>query len=212
MNNREIIAKRIAKELKDNSVVNLGYGIPVLIPRFIEPKRNILLQGDNGVLGIDFQAEEERYYYKGVAGENIDILPCGSFFSSRLAFDMIGAGLMDYTVLGALQVDQLGNIASHVIPGKFTPGMGGAMDLLAGAKKVFVAMEHTNKGEKKILRKCNFPLTGSNCVDMIFTEMAVFKFTDKGMELIEIREGISLDQVKVATEADFTVYDKITTF
>ena len=213
MDNKHIIAKRIAKEFNNGDVVNLGIGVPNFIPLYTKDKE-IYFQGDNGVLGLcGFQEDEvSEPYHQNAGGQFVKIEPYGCFFDACMSFDMIGGGHIDYTVLGALQVDSEGNIANWIIPGKFIPGMGGAMDLCTGCKKVFVAMEHTAKGKPKLVDKCTMPLTATKCVDMIFTEMCVIKVTNEGLLVTEIREGLTPKDVQNATDATLIFDKNFTTF
>ena len=204
---REYIANRVAQEFKDGDLVNLGIGLPALVSNYIPDNTSVMLQSENGFVGVGKNAEESDV--------DIDIINAGgafattidgaAFFDSGLSFAMIRGGHVDVTVLGALQVDMRGNIASWIIPGKIIPGMGGAMDLVVGAKQVIVAMEHTNKGQVKILKECSLPLTAKEEVNVIITELAVFRIIDCTMFLTEIAPHSSLDEIKSLTEADFVV-------
>jgi acetate CoA/acetoacetate CoA-transferase beta subunit len=206
MKKREIqnyIAKRVAKELQDNDVVNLGIGLPTLVANFLPEGKNIVFQSENGFVGLGPSPTEEEFdpYITNAGGMPVTILPGGAFFDSALSFGIIRGGHVDLTVLGALQVDEKGNIANYMIPGKMVPGMGGAMDLISGAKKVIVAMEHTAKGNPKILRDCTLPLTARNQVDMIITEMAVIEVTGSGLLVREINPLFSEEEIQKRTEA-----------
>jgi len=206
MKKREIqnyIAKRVAKELQDNDVVNLGIGLPTLVANFLPEGKNIVFQSENGFVGLGPSPTEEEFdpYITNAGGMPVTILPGGAFFDSALSFGIIRGGHVDLTVLGALQVDEKGNIANYMIPGKMVPGMGGAMDLISGAKKVIVAMEHTAKGNPKILRDCTLPLTARNQVDMIITEMAVIEVTGSGLLVREINPLLSEEEIQKRTEA-----------
>lgn len=209
LSDKDLIAKRAAQELTDGDVVNLGIGLPTLVSNHIPEGVHITLHAENGILGMGplCAPEDIDTDVINAGNQHVHILPGASFFDSATSFAIIRGGHVDVTVLGALQVDQEGNIASHMIPGKMVPGMGGAMDLVAGAKKVIVAMQHTARGSAKILQKCNLPLTGVGCIDMIITEMAVFEITEKGLMLKELMPGVSLEDVRENTEADFLVYD-----
>ncbi len=214
-NVREIIAKRCAFELGDNEIVNIGIGIPTLVPKYVDCNKNIIFQSDNGALGITTCEDKDEVfdsYYANPAGEPIVTHDYGCYFDALMSFDMIGGGHLDTTILGALQVDSLGGVANWKIPGKFTPGMGGAMDLVTGAKRVIITMEHMSKGNFKILDECTFPLTGKNCVDTVVTELCVLKVTKKGFELNSIKEGITLDELKEKTKAKLIIPKKITNF
>lgn len=209
MEKREIqnyIARRVAKELQDNDVVNLGIGLPTLVANFLPEGKNIVFQSENGFVGLGPSPTEEEFdpYVTNAGGMPVTILPGGAFFDSALSFGIIRGGHVDLTVLGALQVDEKGNIANYMIPGKMVPGMGGAMDLISGAKKVIVAMEHTAKGNPKILRDCTLPLTARNQVDMIITEMAVIEVTGSGLLVREINPLFSEEEIQKRTEAPLT--------
>jgi acetate CoA/acetoacetate CoA-transferase beta subunit len=208
---REIIAKRCALELKNGYVVNLGIGLPTLIPNYLPENINVTLQSENGLLGMGATpaAGEEDKYLINAGGGYITALPGASSFDSATSFGIIRGGHVDVTILGALQVDENGNLANWMIPGSKTPGMGGAMDLLVGAKKVIIAMEHTAKGNHKILKQCTLPLTASNEVDMIITEMGVMEITPQGIILKEIHPEFTVEQVQQSTDAKLTVADDI---
>lgn len=207
LSDKEIIAKRAAQELQDGDVINLGIGLPTLVSNYVPDGVHITLHAENGILGMGplCAPGEEDSDIINAGNQHVHILTGASFFDSATSFAIIRGGHVDVTILGALQVDQQGNIASHVVPGKMVPGMGGAMDLVAGAKKVIVAMQHTAKGTAKIMKQCTLPLTGVKCVDMIITEKAVFEVTDKGLELKEIMPGSSLEDIQQATAAEFIV-------
>jgi len=211
LSDKDLIARRAAQELHDGDVVNLGIGLPSLVSNHVPKEVHITLHAENGILGMGSlcSPEEVDSDVINAGNQNVNILPGASFFDSTTSFAIIRGGHVDVTILGALQVDQEGNIASHMIPGKMVPGMGGAMDLVAGAKKVIVAMQHTARGTAKILNKCNLPLTGVGCVDMIVTELAVFEITDKGLMLKELMPGVSLKDVEENTDAEFYVYDML---
>ncbi|MDR3327345.1 MAG: 3-oxoacid CoA-transferase subunit B [Prevotellaceae bacterium] len=204
---REIIAKRCALELKDGYVVNLGIGLPTMIPDFLPQGVSVILQSENGLLGLGPTppAGEENEHLINAGGGYISVVPGGSIFDTATSFGIIRGGHVDVTILGALQVDQEGNLANWMIPGGKTPGMGGAMDLLVGAKKVILAMEHTAKGNLKIMKKCTLPLTASHEVDMIVTEMGVMEITPDGIVLKEINPEFTVEQVQAQTEATLIV-------
>ena len=204
---REVIAKRAAKELQDGYVVNLGIGLPTLIPNYIPEGVHVTLQSENGMLGMgpSPEAGKEDSNLMNAGGGYITALPGASSFDSAQSFAIIRGGHVDASILGALQVDEKGNLANWIIPGKIAPGMGGAMDLLSGARKVILAMEHTAKGNKKILKNCNLPLTAAGKVNMIITEMGVMEITDKGIVLKEVHPEFTVEQVQEATEATLIV-------
>lgn len=203
MDAKDIIARRVAKEFKDGDVVNLGIGLPTLVPNFIEEGVEIILHSENGFTGIGPAPDEDNIDMNLVnaGGQPVSILPGGVFFDSAMSFAIIRGGHLDATVLGALQVDEEGNLANWMIPGKLVPGMGGAMDLVGGAKKVIVAMTHTAKGEIKILKRCTLPLTGAKKVSKIITEMGVIEVTQEGLMLMEYNPEYTIEEIQAATEA-----------
>ena len=208
---REVIAKRVAKELKDGDVVNLGIGLPTLVANYIPEDMDVTFQSENGFVGLGPAPEpgKEDKDLVNAGGQPVTIKPGGAFFDSAMSFTIIRGGHVDATVLGALQVDQKGNLANWMIPGKMVPGMGGAMDLVVGAKKVIVAMEHTAKGKPKILKECNLPLTAAGEVDLIITEMAVIEVTEKGLVLKELGPEATVEDVIAATEAELIISEDL---
>jgi len=204
---QEIIARRVAQEFHNNDVVTLGIGLPTKAIQYVPENIKIIVQSENGVLGVGaYQDENTRdEHIINAGGFGVTINPGGCFVDSLMSFNMMRGGHIDITVLGALQVDAEGNLANWCIPGKFTPGMGGAMDLVVGTKKLIIAMEHTAKGAAKIVKHCTLPLTVAHKVDMIITEKGVFEITPQGMFLREISPYSSLEDIRDTTAADFTV-------
>jgi acetate CoA/acetoacetate CoA-transferase beta subunit len=206
VNPKQIIAERVAKEMRDGDVVNLGIGLPTMVPNYLPENVNVILQSENGYVGLGPLEGEIDPDLVNAGGQPSGILPGGAFFDSVFSFELIRGGHVDVTVLGGLEADAKGNLANWMVPGKMVPGMGGAMDLVTGAKKVIVAMEHTAKnGSSKILEECRLPLTGKGVVDLIVTELAVFRVTEEGLVLEELQEGVELETVKGKTEASFKV-------
>lgn len=201
------IAKRVALELRDGDIVNLGIGLPTRVANFLPSDVHIILQSENGFTGVGPtpSADQIDHTIVNAGGQAVTILPGGCFFDSAVSFGIIRGGHVDVSVLGALQVDEKGNIANYMIPGKMVPGMGGAMDLVTGAKKVIVAMEHTSKGAIKILTTCSLPLTAVNAVDVIITEMGVIEVTKQGLVLTEINPAFTVEQVIAATQAHLDI-------
>jgi acetate CoA/acetoacetate CoA-transferase beta subunit len=209
---REVIAKRAALELKDGYVVNLGIGLPTLIPNYLPAGVSVILQSENGLLGMGPEPEpgKEDDNYTNAGGGYITYTKGASCFDSSLSFAIIRGGHVDVTILGALEVDEHGNLANWMIPGKKSPGMGGAMDLITGAKRVIVAMEHTAKGSPKILERCTLPLTAAGKVNMIITEMGVMHILPEGKILLtEINPEFSVEDVQQATEAKLIISDNL---
>jgi acetate CoA/acetoacetate CoA-transferase beta subunit len=204
---KEIIAARVAKELKDGDVVNLGIGLPTMVANFLPPGVDLVLQSENGIMGMGPAPEAGKVNpdIVNAGGSPVTAANFAAFFDSSLSFTIIRGGHVDATVLGALEVDERGNIANWIVPGKMVPGMGGAMDLVVGAKKVIVAMIHTQKGEPKILKKCTLPYTALGVVDMIVTEMGVMEFTPEGLVLTELHPDYTVEQVRAATGATLII-------
>ncbi|MDR3049164.1 MAG: 3-oxoacid CoA-transferase subunit B [Elusimicrobiota bacterium] len=208
---KEIIAARAAKELKNVKVVNLGIGLPTMIADYLPKDTDIILQSENGILnmGASAKAGEEDPYIINAGAKCVTVKSGAVFLDSAASFSIIRGGHVDLTVLGALEVDSKGNLANWIIPGKLLPGMGGAMDLVTGAKKVIIAMLHTQKGEPKILEKCSLPLTAVGAVDLIITEMAVIEVVSEGLLLKEVHPNYSVEQVQAQTAAPLIVNRKI---
>ncbi|MGY3777117.1 3-oxoacid CoA-transferase subunit B [Isobaculum melis] len=211
LSTKEKIAKRVAKEFKDGDVVNLGIGMPTLVSNYIDPNISVFVQSENGVVGVSkASATEKSPNLVNAGGAPVGMIKGGVFIDSLTSFALIRGGHIDATVLGGLQVDQAGNLANWMVPGKMVPGMGGAMDLVAGTKKVIIAMEHVNKkGEAKILKECTLPLTAQGVVSMIITELAVFECANGQLTLTEISEDSHLEEIKAKTEATFVVSEKL---
>ncbi len=211
MDSKSIIAKRVAREFHDGYVVNLGIGIPTLAAEFIPEGVSVILQSENGFVGMAPLARPETDLVNA-GGKPVSIIPGGAVFDSAMSFAIIRGGHIDVTVLGALEVDQEGNLANWMVPGKIVPGMGGAMDLVVGAKRVIVAMEHTARdGSPKILKKCSLPLTAGKEVDMIVTELGVFRVRNEGLVLEETAPGVSVEIIKEKTQADFLISSDLKT-
>lgn len=212
MLSKEDIAKRISKEVKDRYYVNLGIGIPTLVANYVPKDINVEFQSENGVLGMGpfpYEGEEDADLINA-GKQTITMLPGGSFFDSATSFGMIRSKKIDLTILGAMEVSENGDIANWKIPGKMVKGMGGAMDLVASADNIIVAMMHVNKaGESKILKKCTLPLTGVNCVKRVVTELAVLDVTPKGFKLVERAPGISVEEIIKATEAELIIEGEV---
>jgi acetate CoA/acetoacetate CoA-transferase beta subunit len=206
------IARRVAKELKDGDVVNLGIGLPTRVPSYIGEGVNIVLQAENGIIGVGPKPDDSTadwMHITDAGGQPAMASSSGSYIDSSTSFSLIRGGHVDCTILGALEVDQEGNLANWIIPGKMVPGMGGAMDLVVGAKRVIVAMGHTAHGKKKILKHCQLPLTAVGCVTDIITEMGVIKVMPEGLVLTEYNPEFTLEQIQDATEAHLIVSSDI---
>ncbi len=215
MDKREFITRRVALEFRDGDVVNLGIGMPTMVANYIPENISVILQSENGLLGLGPRAEGAKINENIIdaGGGYVTVLKGASFFDSSVSFGIIRGGHVDATVLGALEVDQEGNLASWMVPGKKVTGMGGAMDLVVGARNVIISMEHLNKkGEPKILKSCRLPLTAAGQVDLIVTEMAVMAVRPgSSLEVLEIAPGISKEDLIGATEADLTFSDQLKT-
>ena len=206
MDAKKVIAARVAQELKDGDVVNLGIGLPTLVPNYLPAGVSITLQSENGFLGMGALKGEPLPNLVNAGGQPCGMMPGAAFFDSAMSFAIIRGGHVDVTVLGGLQVDQEGNLANWMVPGKMVPGMGGAMDLVTGARKVIVALEHATKdGGAKILKRCTLPLTAAHKVTMIVTELALFRFINGQLTLTETAPGVTLDEIRTKTEAEFAV-------
>lgn len=214
MDEKAVIAKRVAQLLHDGDVVNLGIGLPTMVADFIPEGMDITFQSENGFLGLGPAPEkgEEDWELVNAGGIPSTILPGGMFFDSATSFGIIRGGHVDATILGAMQVDVCGNLANWKIPGKMVPGMGGAMDLVVGANQVIVAMVHTQKGKPKILSNCSLPLTAKAQVNVIVTEMALIRVTEKGLVLEELGPEASVEDVINATEAELIISDNLKRF
>jgi len=208
MNDKQIIASRIAMELKDGDLVNLGIGIPTLVANYVSEEKEIIFQSENGIIGLGADKGEECEIVNA-GGMKASICKGGAFIDSATSFTFIRGGHIDITVLGALEVDQEGSIASWIIPGKIVPGMGGAMDLVTGAKKVIIAMRHTNKGKVKILKKCRLPLTAYKQANLIVTEMCVMEVKKDGLHLLEVNPAYTIEEVMQATDAELIIDEVI---
>ncbi|MGN0913844.1 MAG: 3-oxoacid CoA-transferase subunit B [Alphaproteobacteria bacterium] len=207
---REIIASRVAKELSEGDVITLGIGLPTEVANYVPKEMHIMFQSENGLVGVGPKPSEETYDkdITNAGGTVVEVKEGGAFFDSVMSFAMIRGGHVDATVLGALEVDEEGNLANWMIPGAFVPGMGGAMDLVVGAKKVIVAMEHTSKNGPKIVKKCSLPLTAAKEVDLIITERCVISVEPEGLVLKEINPLFSLDDVLSTISAELIVPDE----
>ena len=211
MDPQSIIAKRIARELRSGMLVNLGIGIPTMVANYVPSDVKVFFQSENGLIGTGPIPEEGMAHplLTDAGGQPVTALPGACAFDSAMSFGLIRGGHVDMTVLGALQVDGTGLLANWMIPGKMVPGMGGAMDLVSGAKRVVIAMQHTAKGKPKIVNKCTLPLTSIRQVDLVVSEMAVIAFPEGRATLLETGPGVSVEQIVAATEAKLVVSDKI---
>lgn len=211
MDNKTLIAMRVARELKTGNLVNLGIGLPTMVSYHVPAGVEVSFQSENGIVGMSTLPNPGLLDadLTDAGGSPIGSLPGACAFDSAFSFGLIRGGHLDVTVLGGLQVDERGLLANWMVPGKMVPGMGGAMDLVAGAKRVIVAMTHTAKGNPKIVKECNLPLTADRRVDLIVTELAVIKPTDDGLLLQELAPGVTVDQVREATEASLIVPDSV---
>jgi acetate CoA/acetoacetate CoA-transferase beta subunit len=207
MDPQTVIAKRIARELRDGMLVNLGIGIPTLVANHVPPAMRIFFQSENGLIGTGPIPEEGMVQPRltDAGGRPVSAIPGACTFDSAMSFGLIRGGHVDITVLGGLEVDARGRLANWMVPGRMVPGMGGAMDLATGAKRVIVAMQHSAKGKPKIVRSCALPLTSARTVDLVVTELAVISFQDGRPTLVETAPGVAVEQVLAATEAELTV-------
>ena len=211
MDAQTIIARRIAQELRSGMLINLGIGIPTLVANYVPQGVNVFFQSENGLIGTGPIPEEGMTHptLTDAGGRPVSALPGACTFDSALSFGLIRGGHVDMTVLGALQVDEQGQLANWMIPGKMVPGMGGAMDLVTGAKRVVIAMQHTAKGKSKIVKKCTLPLTSTRAVDLVVTELAVIMFPNKRATLVETAPGVAVESVIANTEAELAVPDRV---
>ena len=208
---REIIAKRAAQEFKRGDVVTLGIGLPTEIANYVPDEMGVIFQSENGLLGAGrlHQGESPDPRIINAGGAFVEPIKGCCFYDTQMAFTIMRGGHIDATVLGALQVDEMGNLASWMIPNKLVPGMGGSMDLVVGSKKVIVVMEHTSKGQVKIVKRCDLPLTASAEVDMIITEKCVFEVTNQGLLMTEINPHFTIEDIKATTEASFKISENL---
>jgi acetate CoA/acetoacetate CoA-transferase beta subunit len=211
MEPQTVIARRIAQELAPGMLVNLGIGIPTLVANYVPAGMHVFFQSENGLIGTGTPPEEGMAHptLTDAGGRPVTALPGACTFDSAMSFGLIRGGHLDLTVLGGLQVDQEGHLANWMIPGKMVPGMGGAMDLVTGAKRVIVAMQHTAKGASKIVKRCSLPVTATRAVEMVVTELAVIGFANGTATLLETGPGVSVGQVVAATEASLTVPENV---
>jgi acetate CoA/acetoacetate CoA-transferase beta subunit len=213
VDSKVLIAKRVALELKDGNLVNLGIGLPTTVPQYLAPGTEVYFQSENGIIGLapvpGHGMEDPSLTDAG--GGYVGAIPGASSIDSSVSFGLIRGGHLDVTVLGGLEVDEAGRLANWMVPGKMVPGMGGAMDLVTGAKRVIVAMTHAAKGKSKIMKKCTLPLTSVRRVDLVVTDMAVLEPTEKGLVLREVAPGVTKEQVIAATEATLIIPDNVPT-
>ena len=211
MDAQTLIARRVARELRPGNLVNLGIGIPTLVANYVPPELRVFFQSENGLIGTGPIPEQGMAHplLTDAGGRPISALPGASTFDSSMSFGLIRGGHVDVTVLGGLQVDAEGRLANWMIPGKMVPGMGGAMDLVSGARRVIVAMQHAAKGKSKIVRRCSLPLTSSRPVDLVVTDMAVMGFENGRIKLLETAPGVSVAEVMAVTEAELSVPDHV---
>src|SRR3984885_5169568 len=211
MDPQTLIARRVARELRPGNLVNLGIGIPTLVANYVPPELKVFFQSENGLIGTGPIPEQGMAHplLTDAGGRPISALPGASTFDSSMSFALIRGGHVDVTVLGGLQVDAEGRLANWMIPGKMVPGMGGAMDLVSGARRVIVAMQHAAKGKSKIVRKCGLPLTSARPVDLVVTDMAVIGFQNGRITLLETAPGVSVAEVMAVTEAELSIPDKV---
>ena len=211
MDAKTIIARRVARELRSGDLVNLGIGIPTLVANYVPPELKVFFQSENGLIGTGPIPEQGMAHplLTDAGGRPISALPGASTFDSSMSFGLIRGGHVDVTVLGGLQVDAEGRLANWMIPGKMVPGMGGAMDLVSGARRVIVAMQHAAKGKSKIVRRCSLPLTSGRPIDLVVTDMAVMGFENGRIKLLETAPGVSVAEVMAVTEAELSVPDHV---
>jgi acetate CoA/acetoacetate CoA-transferase beta subunit len=211
MDPQTLIARRVARELRPGNLVNLGIGIPTLVANYVPPELKVFFQSENGLIGTGPIPEQGMAHplLTDAGGKPISALPGASTFDSSMSFGLIRGGHVDVTVLGGLQVDAEGRLANWMIPGKMVPGMGGAMDLVSGARRVIVAMQHAAKGKSKIVRRCGLPLTSGRPVDLIVTDMAVMGFENGRIKLLETAPGVSVAEVMAVTEAELSIPDHV---
>jgi acetate CoA/acetoacetate CoA-transferase beta subunit len=211
MDEKTIIAKRVALELKDGDLVNLGIGLPTMVPQFLAPDIEVYFESENGIVGLAARPDEgmENKALTDAGGGYVGAIPGAASIDSATSFGLIRGGHLDAAVLGGLEVDEKGLLANWMIPGKMVPGMGGAMDLVTGSKRVIVAMTHTAKGRSKIIKKCTLPLTSTRRVNLIVTELAVIEPTDDGLVLREVAPGVTKEQVIAATDARLIIPERV---